>query len=165
MTKQIRSLSLLLAAAAFAAWATPAQAVREFKRTFGYPASITVTDLCAFPVDIDSTVSLTWMRFVRQNGTVMATFQVTEQDTFSANQQTLQGLPYTYLEVAQADANGELTGLVQQGEFEKVPLPDGSLFLSAGRIDLLAHPDAQFIVTPDVGQSGDVAALCAALAP
>jgi hypothetical protein len=44
-------------------------------------------------------------------------------------------------------------------------LPDGSIFLSAGRIDFVGHPGEPFILTPDTGRAGNLAAFCAALAP
>jgi hypothetical protein len=36
---------------------------------------------------------------------------------------------------------------------------------STGRLDLTNHPTANFLLTPDIGWSGDVAAFCAALSP
>jgi hypothetical protein len=53
-------------------------------------------------------------------------------DTFSANGHTLVGLPYAgdY----QLDfENGQLTRIAFSGEVERVVLPDGSVFFSAGR--------------------------------
>jgi hypothetical protein len=55
------------------------------------------------------------------------------------------------------------------GGVERVLLPDGTLFWSAGRFDWLAHfgdnPELTFTLTPDHGRSGNVDAFCAALAP
>jgi hypothetical protein len=46
---------------------------------------------------------------------------------------------------------------------ERVRLPDGSLFISAGRVDFTGNgPD--FIVTPDNGATVNLAGFCAALA-
>jgi hypothetical protein len=61
------------------------------------------------------------------------------------------------------DAAGNLTHVYASGVVEHIVLPSGSLFISAGRLDFLAHPGATFLLTPDVGESGDVAAFCAAL--
>jgi hypothetical protein len=47
----------------------------------------------------------------------------------------------------------------------RVQLPGGDVFLTAGRLDFAADPDAQFILQPDVGAQGNIAGFCAALAP
>ncbi|MGZ6265642.1 MAG: hypothetical protein ACXWN4_01880 [Candidatus Limnocylindrales bacterium] len=85
------------------------------------------------------------------------------QDTFSANGKTLTGTPFTFNIEARFDSDGNLKSLTAAGVVERVQLPDGSTFFSAGRVDYLAHPDVQFILTPDEGHSGDVPAFCAAL--
>jgi hypothetical protein len=46
----------------------------------------------------------------------------------------------------------------------KVVLPDGSLFIAAGRLDVVAHPGETYFF-PDHGHIGNLAAFCAALAP
>jgi hypothetical protein len=69
---------------------------------------------------------------------------VVEQDVFSANDETLTGLPFTFnIQVLFED--GEVTHVYASGLVERVPLPDGTVFLSAGRLDFAAHPgsDAQ----------------------
>ena len=60
--------------------------------------------------------------------------------------------------------DGEVTHVYASGLVERVPLPDGTVFLSAGRLDFAAHPGSEFRIVPDVGRSGNVAAFCAALA-
>jgi len=44
-------------------------------------------------------------------------------------------------------------------------LPDGTKFQSAGRIDWFNHPAGYVALGPDSGHAGNIAALCAALAP
>jgi len=46
----------------------------------------------------------------------------------------------------------------------RVPLPDGSVFFSAGRADFTVHPGVTFLISPDMGNPGNIAAFCAALA-
>jgi hypothetical protein len=53
---------------------------------------------------------------------------------------------------------------VIDGLVEKVWLPDGSLFISAGRIDWMTHP-GMFVLSADKGYPGNIAGFCAALAP
>jgi hypothetical protein len=63
------------------------------------------------------------------------------------------------------DSDGNPTAVVATGVAEKIPLPDGTLFVSAGYVDFLDHPGVSFILSPDRGNPGNVAAFCAALAP
>jgi hypothetical protein len=49
------------------------------------------------------------------------------------------------------------------GLVEKVPLPGGGLFITAGRVDFAAHGFPQFLITPDVGAAVNLAGFCAAL--
>ena len=93
-------------------------------------------------------------------------FVITETDVFTANGNTLTGLPYhTSLRAVldPSDPNIQLSA-VATGVQSRIPLPDGSTFLSAGRLDFVAHPGETFILTPDTGRAGNVAGFCAALA-
>jgi hypothetical protein len=87
----------------------------------------------------------------------------TEQDTFTAHGKTLVGIPYTANLEILFDSSGNVTHILASGVFEKIPLPDGSLFISAGRIDFAAYQGATFILSPDKGNPGNVAGFCAAL--
>jgi hypothetical protein len=122
-----------------------------------------ITDLCSFPVTVRSTL-VGWEKnyFDKAGNLVMIVGHGTFTDTFSANGVTLQGDPYRSNARATLDSNGNFISLTGMGVTERVPLPDGQVFFSAGRIDFLAHTDAVNIV-PDTGRSGDVAALCRAL--
>ena len=113
---------------------------------------------------INATFVGTETTFYDQSGEVTRLqIHVVEQDVFSANGETLTGLPFTFnLQVLFED--GEVTHVYASGVVERVPLPDGTVFLSAGRLDFAAHPGAEFRIVPDVGRSGDVTAFCAALA-
>jgi hypothetical protein len=88
-----------------------------------------------------------------------------EQDTYTANGRTLVGTPFTFEEQVLFDSSGNVTHHFASGLVEKIPLPDGSLFISAGRLDFTQHPGVQFILSPDMGHTGDLAAFCAALSP
>ncbi len=81
---------------------------------------------------------------------------VRERDTFTANGNTLVGEPFAYhMFIAGDFSKIQITGIV-----EKIRLPDGTLFVSAG---FVSFPDYIFGLTPDRGASGDVNAFCAAL--
>ena len=104
--------------------------------------SSVLSDVCPFDVNVDSVVSGFEIDYFDSAGNITrAQIHQVEQDTFSANGKTL-------------------TGLV-----EKIVLPDGSLFVSAGWVDFADHPGVTFILSPDKGNPGNVAGFCAALAP
>jgi len=102
--------------------------------------------------------------FFDQNGVLAhGVANTVEQDTFSANGVTLVGDPFHNIQQFVTDSNGNITHVYETGVLERVPLPDGSVFMSAGRLDFSLH-GSNFVMTPDNGKSGDVAAFCAALA-
>ncbi len=86
-----------------------------------------------------------------------------EQDTFTANGKTLVGLPFTFNMENRTDSSGTWILGTATGIAEKVPLPDGSLFISAGQIIWASHDGASFILSADRGNPGNVAGFCAAL--
>ena len=73
------------------------------------------------------------------------------------------GIPFTFNVEILFDSDGNVTHVFADGVTEKIPLPDGSLFISAGRLDFVAHPGAACILSPDKGNPGNVAGFCAAL--
>jgi hypothetical protein len=166
MMRRFRLLILLslLALSATGILAQPAAAVEPTRVPIDDTDTFEVTDICDFPVTIAATLVGTETTFYDQSGEVTRIqIHVVEQDVFTANGETLTGLPYTFnLQVLFED--GEVTHVYASGVVARVPLPDGTVFLSAGRLDFVAHPGAEFRIVPDVGRSGDVAAFCAALA-
>lgn len=130
----------------------------------GTPSTVATT-LCPFPVTVDSTLDGIERVFTDRSGNVVRIQdQFTEQDTFSANGNVLVGLPFHNRLTVLFDAAGNVTHVYEVGVIERVPLPGGQVFLSAGRVDFSAHGDAAFLLTPDKGRSGDLGAFCAALA-
>lgn len=155
-------LALLLGLAVFASAAAADQPV-----TSHYPAAGTaaLTNVCAFPVTVDFTATVTETDFTDTSGKLTRVlFHGVEQDTFSANGETLVGLPYTFNVDVLFDASGNITHIYSEGVAERILLPNGSLFLTAGRSDGISN-SAGFTLTPDVGTPGDVGAFCAALSP
>jgi hypothetical protein len=147
-----------------AAYSTMADAPIKFSVSF--TADSVLTDVLPFPVNIHSVVSVTEILYFDQNGALTRVYNhQTEQDTFTANGKTLVGLPFTFNNDLLFDSNGNLIHNYFDGGVEKIPLPDGTLFISAGRFDFLDHPDATFIISADEGNPGNLAALTAALSP
>jgi hypothetical protein len=122
-----------------------------------------VTDLCAFPVTITGHTEGTLRFYNFADGSQLLIVQITETDTFSANGNTLTGLPYPARNKIAFDAEGNVTSEFIPGMLERLRLPDGSLFISAGRYEP-STTEPGFTILPSVGHFGDVDALCAALA-
>jgi hypothetical protein len=157
--------ALVLALGALAVSTSVVLADKPQKSEVTATSTFEVTDVCSFPVTIVSNADIMAIHYFDQSGALIRIFNhVIEQDTFSANGNTLVGSPFTFNIEALFASDGTLTSLTASGIVEKVQLPDGSVFFSAGRVDYLAHPDSQFILTSDAGHSGNVAAFCAALA-
>jgi hypothetical protein len=130
-----------------------------------FTVSDELTDVCPFPIAITLTVRGFAIDHVDKDGVLTRTFaHSVEQDTFSANGKTLMGLPYTVNMQFIFDSDGNLIHQFGTGIYERVPLPDGSIFISAGRADFVAN-GVSFMLSPDKGNPGNVAAFCAALAP
>jgi len=165
--RRLRLLILLslIALSATGVLARPAAAIEPTREPISSTDIFVVEDICSFPVTITATVVGTETTFFDQSGAVTRIhIHLVEQDTFSADGESLTGLPYTFnIDVLFED--GEVTHVYASGVVERVPLPDGTVFLSAGRLDFAAHPGSDFRIVPDVGRSGNVAAFCAALAP
>jgi hypothetical protein len=155
-----------LATAAAAAVLAPSAAGVPPLRTSGpFTGSNVLTGVCSFPVTVDSSGTFDETDFFDQSGALTRMYlHIVEQDTFSANGTSMTGLPYTANIEVLFDSSGNITHIFASGVVERIVLPDGTLFLTAGRLDFTRHPDAGFVLTPDVGNSGNVAAFCAALA-
>jgi hypothetical protein len=150
-----------------AALAAPATAVKPERNDFVFSDQAVLTDVCPFPVTVDFRTTGTETLFFDKDGnlTRIQIHQV-EQDVFTANGNTLVGLPYTFnLQVLFDPATGEVLHVFASGVASRVPLPGGDVFFTAGRIDFIAHPGATFLLQPDVGAQGNLAGFCAALAP
>ena len=137
-----------------------------------YPLELSgdITDLCSFSIHNEANLRVREIDFFDKSGALTRIYeQVVEQDTFTANGKTLVGLPFTFNIEMFFDSDGNMTGFLAAGVLERVPLPDGKMFVSAGRLDafayLLDHPEAVFILTPDKGNPGNLAGFCAALSP
>jgi hypothetical protein len=164
--QSMRKLALVIGLVVLgaAAFVTYAAAGPPTKQPFDDTSTSTETGICSFPVEVTSSIRGTETDFFDQGGElVRAHLHVNEQDTFSANGKTLTGDPYTF-NLFISFENGEVTAVLARGVAEKIRLPDGKLFLSAGVIDFLAQ-GVSFSIRTDRGRTGDIDALCAALSP
>ncbi len=124
---------------------------------------LTDSEDCSFPFSATEHITGTRIRFFDATGAlVKAVYQLSEQDTFSSNGKSLTGDEYSY-NLAFSVENGLITDAVINGVGERILLPDGALFFSAGVF--LSVEDLLFPFTPAHGLSPDINALCAALSP
>ena len=149
-----------------AACTSTALASAPAKTQITFADTSTLTGVCPFEITVESTVSLTLLQFVDSSGGVTRWLaHVVEQDTFSANGKSLTSLQYQFELQASFDSTGAFTQFFEHGALARVVLPDGSLFLAAGRVDFVPHGGPSFLFTPDTGTAGNIAGFCAALSP
>jgi hypothetical protein len=135
-------------------FASTAAADKPIVSTTTATSSTVLTDVCSFPITLDSSATVT--RIVAH---------IVEQDVFSANGKSLTGVPFTFNIDVLFDSSGNVTHVFANGVVEKVPLPGGGLFITAGRVDFVAHGSPPFLIFPDVGATVNLEGFCAALSP
>jgi hypothetical protein len=160
---------MLFAAALAVGGALAATAAATPPQHFDFSGTFTandITGICPFPIDLTSEEIATGTNYYDASGNlVRVRIQFRRVlDTFSANGHTLNGLPYTAN--LQLDfENGQLTRISGSGGFEKVVLPDGTIWHTAGHTFNSVNVTTPIILLTDVGRSDDINAFCAALAP
>ena len=152
-TKFIRFVfALVIALSTLGISTSVALADRTTKTQYPMSMSSVITDICDFQVNVDSAINMTETDYFGENGALMRMkWHFKEQDTFTANGKTLIGLPYTSNVEWLFDSSGNVIQINAGGVVEKILLPDGSLFISAGRSYFINHPGASFLLTPDKG--------------
>ncbi len=170
--------ALVLVLSTFGITASTALAQKPVKSELTiYPAAV-LDGICNFPVAQNGTMNLTETDFYDQSGSLIRMdFHVVEQDTFHMvidynpdgtpifGEKQLVGIPFAFSARWLFESSGNLTHLYCDGVTEKIWLPDGSLFISAGRLDFVAHGMPGAVLSPDHGNPGNIAGFCAALAP
>jgi hypothetical protein len=161
----VRTIVFLAAIVAACVMASSAMAAPPTITKSGtFTGTSTLTGVCSFPVDVTFSQTFTEIDYVDADGNLTRVYvHAVEHDVFSANGKTLTGEPFTFNTDVLFDSEGNVTHVFANGLVERIILPDGSLFLSAGRLDFVAHPGQNFLISPDVGAQGNVAGFCAAL--
>lgn len=163
------SLAALTATAVIALFATTTVADQPTKvQIIGAVLTdeLAAGEVCPFAIQTRGVANATLTVFVDRSGTLKKEqAHVVEQDTFEANGKSLTSVPYTFNITWLYDSDGNLRHFYFDGVVVKVLLPDGSLFISAGRTDAVAHGLPGAILTPDHGGSVNLEGFCAALAP
>lgn len=151
-----------IAALGLAVLAGPAQAQNASRTPIDASGSFVVTSLCPFPVGVDAHVVgyqvTTWLP---TGGSLIRT-HLNETDVYSANGVSLVG-SYTFNIQVTTDADGNNIQGSQTGTLVRVPLPDGTTFMVAGRVNVLSA-QTDYISHPDSGTTRNLDGLCAALA-
>jgi hypothetical protein len=141
--------------------ASPVAAAGPVRSDFTKIYTDVLIGVCQFDVTVNGNFSGTEIDFVDSNGVVTRVdYHLFGQDTFMANGKTLVGSPYPENFQFFFDSSGNLTGITANGIYEKHPLSDGGMFMTAGHGELVGDGFA-----PQYGNQGNIAALCAALAP
>jgi hypothetical protein len=156
-------LAIVLVLCTLGVSTTVAFADQPTKYEISFTDSYVIEDLCPYQIEVILAVNGTGIDFFDTNGVLIRTkYHFNEQDSFTANGTTLVGLPYTFNVENLFDKNGNPTHVYATGVIEKIPFPDGSLFISAGQVDFAAHGFPVYILSPDKGNPGNIASLCAA---
>src|SRR5262245_54544587 len=122
-----------------------------------------LTGVCPFELMSGATLNYTERDYVDNAGNPTAiAFHIQEQDTFEANGVTLVGDWMDFNFQIGFDAEGNPTTTFLNGIVERVHLPDGGLFISAGRVDLVAQGFPDFVLTPSYGGIHNLDGFCAA---
>ncbi|HEY2740946.1 MAG TPA: hypothetical protein VGI69_02055 [Gaiellaceae bacterium] len=157
-------VAALIAVAAAAVPGT-ASAMPPTSADYSFSASVTLPAgvLCSFPIELDGMQSGTTTMFYDRNGVItQRDIHAFEQDTFTANGKTLQSDPYSfslfhdYVDGVQVTSYG--TGVA-----ERVPLPNGSVYIVAGRVDFFTLPPAPILFVDSGNPGNNLDAFCAAL--
>jgi hypothetical protein len=122
-----------------------------------------VAGICPFPIRIQGTQTGDQVDFFDADGQRIRRHRHgVEEVTLTANGQTLTADPFHFNIIIHFGPTGAVEHAYLSGLVFRVPLPDGTVFQSAGRLDFIAQ-GVTFAVIPEVGLSGDVSALCDAL--
>ena len=125
--------------------------------------SATLSDVCPFPVSVAYTAQYRAKYFFSRGALTKIEYHMLEQDVFNADGTSLAGVPFRFNVQLFFDGAGNVTRYVAQGVQQKVPLPGGGFFLTAGRVNWQLYPGANYILFPDNGATVNLEGFCAAL--
>jgi hypothetical protein len=153
----------LLLVFCFVAFVGSAVAIPPLKTPLNITINREVTGICAFPIAIQGTQTGHQIDFFDAEGQLVRRHRHgVEEVTLTANGQTLTADPFHFNIIIHYGPTGAVEHAYLSGLVFRVPLPDGTVFQSAGRLDFIAQ-GVTFAVIPEVGLAGDVSALCDAL--
>ena len=142
--------------------AQPAASAEPARHDSSVTSSTVATDICSFPVTVESTATGAQTFCYDQDGDLRRVENHgVFQDVSTANGKALVGLPYSYnVEILLDARSGAVAQIYANGIVERVPLPGGSFFVTTGRIDATAHTNVLVIIQPDADAQGSLKAFC-----
>ena len=158
----VRRLMIVVVVALSAAiFASPASAGQPTPWAISGMTATGPTSGCSRPVLWSAKADVTGIDFFDANNKLTRQeLHWLQQDTYSANEKTLVSTWYRYNTQITFDSLGTPT-LMSSGQLGRIRLPDGSLFVMAGRFEVLWVPT---VSPPGLkGNPGNLAAFCAAL--
>ena len=159
-----RLMVVLVVAVGAAIFASPAAAAPPTPWEYSYSGPLGVLSGCAFPVAFSTDAHWSGLDFFNANNKPTRTeAHWLEQDTYTANGHALVTAWYRYNTEITYDHSGNAT-YMSTGQFGRIRLPDGSLFVIAGRFKWVGAA----VIVPEglTGNPGNnLAGFCAALAP
>jgi hypothetical protein len=158
------ALAGVVACAVFSATASAAPPKITSGSVTGSPGPL--IGVCPFPLTSFPTFTFVEHDYFDNDGNATRTsFFLHEQDTFiGPTGVTLVSDPFDFSFQFTFNADGAPPTVFINGVIERVHLPDGSLFISAGRIDFSADGFPDFVIAPDQGGIHNLDGFCAALA-
>jgi hypothetical protein len=157
--------AVLAGVGVMAVFASVAAAAPPLRSETSFTDSGVLEAVCAFPITVDATVSAREIEFFDNSGArTRVQVHVNEQTRFSANGASLTTVPFMYDISVRFDSSGNISEVFTSGIIARLPLPDGGLFISAGRVDIAARRFPQFVLTPEAGATVNLDRFCAALA-
>jgi hypothetical protein len=160
----MRKLPALLvsAAAVLLTTALPASATEPEHIPINDTGNFTTTDICDFALHVNNTVKGMITLFYDRNGDLIKVIgHFAETDTYSAHGESLTSKTYHYNAITTFEGDNITT--VDSGVAIKVPLPDGAMFLAAGRLTIPPDFMGNFVYQVDTGVVKNRDAFCAAL--
>jgi len=124
-----------------------------------------LSGVCSFDLMSGATIQFTERDYFTSGVLARSAFHLVEQDSFDANGVTLISDWMDSNFEFRFDASGNVTTAYYNGIIERVHLPGGGLFISAGRVDYSADGFPEFVLAPDHGGIQNLDAFCAAFAP
>src|SRR5262245_52806063 len=183
----IKKVTFSLIFLAFLSWTSlgwirdvSGQTTRTVRDDPDYVCEGTVEGICDFPIHFENHGHLRETFIDSPKVKVLTSMHRGFFNKYEANGKVLQGLKTSFMLQGTFDENYELIDFNSAGQLEKIPLPDGTLFISSGLLSLepnfFPNPGtgtflcsdgsqvvAQYWIVVGAGASGDVSAFCDAL--
>jgi hypothetical protein len=165
LTRRVKPLAALVATTLIplAAATSPAAASTQDHTSYAFTANFDETHNCGFRLDWQARISGTTTDHYDADGNlVLSIGHAREQDSVTGPGGTLVGDEYNSNLILRFNDAGDIIGGQFTGHFEKIRLPDGSLFNTGGWSDATTFQGG---LVAQHGTPADVGRLCDVLGP